>query len=76
MLDQLGHTWDIGAALGRPPTLDPQAVAVALEICASEREMLDASTHFAMPPAAAVEFGDAQTTFLQSIGRDAGKQEP
>lgn len=69
VLDQLGHTWDIAQALGRPVPLDPEAVRVGLEIVEIEREMLDASEHFAMPPTIDADEADPQTTFLRAIGR-------
>lgn len=69
IFDQLGHTWDIAEALGRPVALDAAAVAVALEVADVERDMLDASTHFAMPSAVDVEIDDPQATFLHTIGR-------
>jgi uncharacterized protein (TIGR03086 family) len=69
VFDQLGHTWDIAAALGRPVELDPVAVQVALDVAEAEREMLDASTHFAMPPSIDADDGDPQATFLRTIGR-------
>ena len=69
IFDQLGHTWDIAEALDQPVELDPVALAVALDVAETEREMLDASTHFAMPPSSDVEIADPQTTFLHTIGR-------
>lgn len=69
VLDQLGHTWDIAEALDREVALDPEAVRVALEIVDLERDMLDASEHFAMPPAIDADDTDPQVTFLRSIGR-------
>ena len=72
IMDQLGHTWDVAAGTGRNPALDVGAIRVALEVAAAEREMLDASTHFAMPPEVDVESDDPRSTFLQMIGRDPG----
>lgn len=68
VFDQLGHTWDIAAALDRAVTLDPAALQVALEVADAERDMLETSTHFAE----AVVHGaaaDPQTRFLRTIGR-------
>ena len=72
IMDQLGHTWDVATGIGRPVTLAPDAVAVALEVAATERAMLDASAHFAMPPEIDVDSSDPQSTFLRMIGRDPG----
>ena len=72
IMDQLGHTWDVATGIDRPVTLAPDAVAVALEVAATERAMLDASAHFAMPPGVDVDSGDPQSTFLRMIGRDPG----
>ena len=69
VLDQLGHTWDIAHALGHPVVLDPEAVRVGLEIVELERDMLDASEHFALPPTTEVGDTDPQATFLRAIGR-------
>ena len=67
-LDQLGHTWDIAAALGRPVTLDPVAVGVGLEVAEAERDLLAASDNFVTLDDD-VEIDDRQTTFLHTIGR-------
>lgn len=72
IMDQLGHTWDIATGIGRPAALDAEAVRVAIEVAAAEREMLDASAHFAMSSDVAVDSGDPRSTFLQMIGRDPG----
>ena len=72
IMDQLGHTWDVATGIGRGPALDLDAVRVALDVAAAERDMLDASAHFAMPPQIAVETDDPRSTFLQMIGRDPG----
>ena len=72
IMDQLGHTWDVATGTGRAAALDAGAVRVALEVAAAEREMLDASAHFAMPPEVDVESDDPRSTFLQMIGRDPG----
>ena len=69
VFDQLGHTWDVAAALDRPIVLDPAALAVALEVAEAEHDMLESSTHFAPPPPVDVEIDDPQTTFLHTIGR-------
>ena len=72
IMDQLGHTWDVATGIGRPAPLPGDAIRVALQVAAAEREMLDASTHFAMPPDVDVDSGDPRSTFLQMIGRDPG----
>lgn len=72
LMDQLGHTCDLANGLGHPVTLAPDAVAVALEIADAEQAMLDASTHFAMPPDVDVDSDDPQSTFLRMIGRNPG----
>ncbi|MEM8708749.1 MAG: TIGR03086 family metal-binding protein [Actinomycetota bacterium] len=68
VLDQLGHTWDIAAALGQVTTLDPVAVQVGLEIVELEQDMLETSEHFSTPPGDPVT-QDRQARFLQAIGR-------
>ncbi|MEM9202103.1 MAG: TIGR03086 family metal-binding protein [Actinomycetota bacterium] len=77
VFDQLGHTWDIAAALDRPVVLDPVAVSVALDIAEIERAMIDSSPHFADAPkvddtdtaADADTDSDEQDRFLRAIGR-------
>lgn len=72
IMDQLGHTWDIATGTGRPAALDAEAVRVAIEVAVAEREMLDASAHFAMSSDVAVDSGNPGSTVLQMIGRDPG----
>lgn len=72
IMDQLGHTWDVATGIGRPASLDAAAVAIGHEVATTERAMLDASAHFAMPADIDVDSDDLRSTFLHMIGRDPG----
>ena len=69
IIDQLGHTWDVATAAGQPVALDPEALAVGVEIALAERKTLEGSPNFATSPHDSVETGDPLMTFLQAIGR-------
>lgn len=69
IIDQLGHTWDVATATNQPVVLDPDALALGVEIALSERPTLERSTHFATSPNDEVDSGDPLTTFLTTIGR-------
>ena len=69
IIDQLGHTWDVATAIGRPITLDPDALAIGLEVTHAERETLERSPNFATLPDDDGAAGDPQTAFLRAIGR-------
>ena len=69
IIDQLGHTWDVAMATDQPVALDPNALAVGLEIALSERVTLERSPNFATSPDDGVQTGDPLTTFLRAIGR-------
>ncbi len=69
IIDQLGHTWDIATAIGRPVVLDPVALAVGLEVVHAERATLERSPNFVTLPHDPSTKPDAQTAFLHAIGR-------
>lgn len=69
IIDQLGHTWDVATAIGRTVVLDPDALAVGVEVARAERETLERSPNFATLPEDQGAMHDAQTTFLRAIGR-------
>ena len=74
IIDQLGHTWDVATATGRPAALDPDALAVGLEIARSERATLERSPHFATVPDDRAAPSDPLTAFLRLIGRIEGSR--
>lgn len=69
IIDQLGHTWDVATAIGRPVALDPAALTVGLEVARAERTTLDQSPNFVTLPEDPAAMSDPQTTFLRAIGR-------
>lgn len=69
IIDQLGHTWDVSTSTRQPVALDPEALAVGVEIALAERETLERSPNFATSPDDRVETGDPLMTFLRAIGR-------
>lgn len=69
IIDQLGHTWDIATATGRPGALDPDALAVGVELALAERRTLERSPNFATVRDGPGRTGDPLTTFLRAIGR-------
>lgn len=69
IIDQLGHTWDIATATGRPGSLDPDALAVGVELALAERPTLERSPNFATVRDGPGITGDPLTTFLRAIGR-------
>jgi len=69
IIDQLGHTWDVATATGQTVALDPDALAVGVDIARRERTTLDRSPNFATTPDDEVETGDPLTSFLRMIGR-------
>ena len=71
IIDQLGHTWDIAMATGLPAGLDPDALAVGLEVTSAERATLERSPNFATLSDEFEPAGDPLATFLRAIGRTA-----
>ena len=71
IIDQLGHTWDISTAMGLSTVLDPDALAVGVEVALAERATLEGSPHFATLPDEPDPAGDPIATFLRAIGRAA-----
>lgn len=71
IIDELGHTWDIGQATGNDVHLDPATVDLGLEIARRERTTLERSANFATRPDDAVETGDPLTTLMRLMGRAA-----
>ncbi len=71
IIDQLGHTWDIATAIGRQVTLDPDALAVGIDVARAERATLEQSPNFATLPPDQGATPDPQTAFLRAIGRAA-----
>jgi len=71
IIDQLGHTWDVATAVGRPVALDPDALAVGLDVTRAERATLERSPNFVTLPEDQSATRDPQTTFLRAIGRAA-----
>ncbi len=69
IIDQLGHTWDVATAIGRPVALDPDALAIGLDVTRAERETLERSPNFVTLPDDLGETRDLQATFLHAIGR-------
>lgn len=69
IIDQLGHTWDVATATGQPAALDPDALAVGVEVALAERMTLARSPNFAIQPAGPEAAGDPLATFLRGIGR-------
>ncbi len=69
IIDQLGHTWDLATAIGRSIVLDPDALAVGLDVARAERATLEQSSNFVTLPKTAGATRDPQTTFLRAIGR-------
>lgn len=67
IIDQLGHTWDIATAARLPVLLEPDALAVGLEVTLAERLTLERSPNFAL--GAVDPAGDPLTRFLRAIGR-------
>ena len=59
----------VGRACVLPGALDPEALAVGVEIALAERETLEASPNFATSHHDGIETGDPLMTFLQAIGR-------
>ena len=71
IIDQLGHTWDVATAIGRPVVLFPDALAVGLDVARAERATLERSTNFVTLPEDQSARRDPQATFLRAIGRAA-----
>ena len=72
ILDQLGHAWDLQMATGvRPVRMDQRAIDAALAVAAAEREMLEASAHFATQPGHGDDAADPMAQFLAAVGRRA-----
>lgn len=70
IIDELGHTWDVATATDQPPNLDPDALAVGVEIALVERKTLERSPNFAtLPDEGETVLGDPLATFLSAIGR-------
>lgn len=69
IIDQLGHTWDVATAIGRPVTLDADALAIGLELTHAERQTLERSPNFVTLPDDDGALGDSQKAFLRAIGR-------
>lgn len=76
IIDQLGHTWDVAAAISRSVALDPDALAVGLEVVGAERATLERSPNFVTLPEAADTMRDPQAAFLWVIGRNASATGP
>ena len=68
MFDTLCHTWDLAHATGRDETLDEEAVAVAHERLAAVGDAIRVPGGFA-PAVASAPDADAQTRFLNFVGR-------
>ncbi len=68
IVDQLGHTWDVGTAIGTVVVLDPDALAIGMEVATAERATLERSPNFATLPHYQGTL-DPQATFLHAIGR-------
>lgn len=73
IIDQLGHTWDVATASGQPVVLDPDALAVGLDVVRVERPTLERSPNFATLADDEVATGDPLTAFLRAIGRTASR---
>jgi len=71
IIDQLGHTWDIGQATGNAVYLDPTTVNLGLEIAHNERATLERSANFATQPGDAVETDNPVATLMRLMGRSA-----
>jgi len=71
IIDQLGHTWDVATAIGRPVVLSPDALAIGLEVARAERATLERSPNFVTLPEDQSATRDPQTAFLRAIGRTA-----
>ena len=69
IIDQLGHTWDLATAISRPVALDPDALAVGLEVVRAERATLEHSPNFVTLPQGQAGTHDPQARFLHAIGR-------
>lgn len=69
IIDQLGHTWDVATAIGRPVALDPDALAVGVDVARAERATLEQSPNFVTLSEDQGAMRDPQTTFLRAIGR-------
>ena len=55
IIDQLGHTWDIATATDLPAVLDPDALAVGVDVTRAERTTLEEVSRMLRPsPEAAV----------------------
>jgi uncharacterized protein (TIGR03086 family) len=67
-IDVLIHGWDIAAATGQPPALDPQLVVACQEVIAPQLEGFQASGQFGLPLTGS-DATDAQTKLLTSLGR-------
>lgn len=71
IIDQLGHTWDIGQATGNAVYFDPTTVNLGLEIAHNERATLERSANFATQPGDAVETDNPVATLMRLMGRSA-----
>ncbi len=69
IIDQLGHTWDLGQATGSSVQLDPTAVDLGVEIARAERATLERSTNFATQAGDDIETGNQVTTLMRLMGR-------
>jgi len=69
IIDQLGHTWDIATATGVPTVLDPDALAIGIEVVSAERTTLRRSPNFATFAGEQDPAADPLTAFLRAIGR-------
>lgn len=72
VLDQLGHAWDLQAALGvETISLSAHALDVALAVAEVERQTLEESTNFATTPGAGADIDDPLERFLAVMGRSS-----
>ncbi len=71
IIDQLGHTWDLATAIGDSVALDPDALAVGVEVARAERITLEQSPNFVTLPKQQGAEHELQATFLHAIGRTA-----
>lgn len=69
IIDQLGHTWDLGQATGASVQLDRALVDLGAQIARAERATLELSKNFATRAGDEVETGDQLTTLMRLMGR-------